>query len=121
MRQTRRTGRGRRPRLLHQVVGEGIADEIGGGLQIELLHDSRFVGARRLRAEVEFPRDRLEGFSGSEQEEYLALPVGEQLVQRHAWPVAEGELLRELRVDVPSPRRDLSQRRNPLLRLPTLP
>src|SRR5258706_16216571 len=107
-------------RLLHQVVREGVADQLGIRLQIELLHDSRFIGARRLRAEVELFCDRLQGLSGSEQEEYLALTVGEQLVQRPAGAVAEGELLGELRTDVPSPRGDLSQRREQLLGLAVL-
>src|SRR4029077_10002061 len=60
-------------RLLHEVIREGVADKLGVGLQIELLHDSRFVGARRFRAEVELSRDRLDGLSGGEQEKYLAL------------------------------------------------
>src|SRR5712671_2002907 len=119
----RQTSGGSSPgRLLHQVVREGVADQLGIRLQIELLHDSRFIGARRLRAEVELFRDRLQGLSGSEQEEYLALTVGEQLVQRPAGAgaVAEGELLGELCTDVPSPRGDLSQRREQLLGLAVL-
>src|SRR5712671_4625358 len=119
----RQTSGGSSPgRLLHQVVREGVADQLGIRLQIELLHDSRFIGARRLRAEVELFRDRLQGLSGSEQEEYLALTVGEQLVQRPAGAgaVAEGELLGKLRTDVPSPRGDLSQRREQLLGLAVL-
>src|SRR5688572_31598455 len=93
---------------LDQAVLHGVAHEVGGAFQTELLENARLVRAHRLHGKMQALADLRGAESFDQQAQHLELAVGERFVRRLVASMKEAR--RRGIADVHAPGRDLAQR-----------